>query len=264
MWIVDFLTSLPLWLLAVILNAWLMGTVLAGLWASRRWVLPRLRLGYSDAYFGAATVQSAMLLYSLIAALTAVGVWQKYSAVSDIVSAEATAITSLWRDLGGYPQPVRDATRDILRGYTEQIINDAWPRQRKGQVPREGVEWMDRLQAQLYAFEPASESHKILHAETLRGFNQLVQQRRQRLDSVEAGLPGVFWWVLFPGAIGCILLFTFFHVDNPRFQTTLLLGLAGFMAMVLFVILALDRPFSGDMGITAHSYQLIYDHHMKK
>jgi hypothetical protein len=263
MWIVDFLIGLPLWLLAVVLNVWLMGTALAGLWAVRRWVLPRLRLGYDDAYVAAAVVQSAMLLYSLIAALTAVGVWQKYSDVSSIVSAEATAITSLWRDLGGYPPPVRDATRDILRGYTGQIINDAWPQQRKRQVPKEGVEWMDRLQGQLYAFEPKTESQKILHAETVRGFNQLVQQRRQRLDSVQAGLPGVFWCVLLPGAVGCLLLFTLFNVNNPRFHTILLLGLAGFMAMVLFVIVALDRPFSGDMGITADSYQLIYDHHMK-
>jgi hypothetical protein len=38
----------------------------------------------------------------------------------------------------------------------------------------------------------------------------------------------------------------------------------GFLAMVLFVIIALDRPFVGDMGITAESYQLIYDHHMKR
>ena len=111
-----------------------------------------MRLEYDDAYFAAAVVQSAMLLYGLIAALTAVGVWQKYSQVSDTVSAEASAITSVWRDLGGYPQPLRDETRDVLRGYTEQIIRDAWPQQRLGQIPREGVAWMDRLQAKLFGF----------------------------------------------------------------------------------------------------------------
>jgi hypothetical protein len=30
------------------------------------------------------------------------------------------------------------------------------------------------------------------------------------------------------------------------------------------VIFALDRPLTGDMGIGPDSYQLIYDHHMKK
>jgi hypothetical protein len=223
-----------------------------------------MRLGYDDAYFAAAVVQSAMLMWSLIAALTAVGVWQRYSQVSDIVSSEATAITTLWRDVGGYPQPLRDESRDILRGYTEQVIRDAWPQQRKGLIPREGVEWMDRLQSQLYTFEPATEGQKILHAETLRAFNELVQKRRQRLDAVPSALPGVLWFVLLPGAMGCIIMCLFFHVENARFQAVLLLGLAGFVSMVLFVIISLDRPFAGVNGITAGSYQLIYDHHMRK
>src|SRR5262245_30557864 len=97
---IDFLQSLPLWLLAVVLNVWLMGLALVGLWVVRRWILPQLNLAYDDAYFGAAVVQSCMLLYGLIAALTAVGVWQRYTDVSDVVSGEATTIANLWRDLG--------------------------------------------------------------------------------------------------------------------------------------------------------------------
>lgn len=261
---IDFLFSLPLWLLAIILNVWLMGIALVGLWIARRYVLPYMLLTYDDAYYAAALVQSVMLLYGLIAALTAVGAWQRYGQVSDIVSSEATAITILWRDLAGYPQPLRETTENILSGYTEQIIRDAWPQQRRGQIPREGVEWMDRLQAQLFTFEPVTESQKILHAETLQAFNHLVQKRRQRLDAVQAGLPGVFWFVLLPGATGCIMLCLFFQVKHAYLQGILLVGLAGFLAMVLFVIIALDRPFVGDMGITADSYQLVYDHHMKR
>src|SRR5262245_54464260 len=189
MTIIDFLFVLPLWLLAVVLTAFLFGCALVGLWLSRRWLLPSLRLRPEDATYAAALVQSSMLLYGLIAALTAVGVWQRYAEVSDIVSGEAAAIASLWRDLGGYPQPLRDSTRSILRGYTKQIIVEAWPQQREGHVPTEGVEWMDRLQAQLFTFEPVTDSQKIHHAETLRAFNQLVHQRRQRLDAVEGRLP---------------------------------------------------------------------------
>lgn len=261
---IDFFFSLPLWLLAIVLNVWLMGTALVGLWIMRRVVLPRLKLTYEDAYYAAALVQSAMLLYGLIAALTAVGAWQRYAQVSDIVSSEATAITSLWRDLGGYPQTLRENTENILRGYTKQVIHEAWPQQRRGVVPHKGVEWMDRLQAELFTFEPVSEAQKILHAETLHSFNQLVQKRRQRLDAVNAGLPGVLWFVLLPGAMGCVVLCLFFRVRNGYFQAFLLLSLAGFLAMVLFVIVAMDRPFVGDMGITSESYQLIFDHHMKR
>ena len=84
------------------------------------------------------------------------------------------------------------------------------------------------------------------------------------LDAVQAALPEVLWRVLLPGATGCIVLCLFFHVEHVGFQAVLLLGLSGFLAMVLFVIVALDRPFSGGMRITADSYQLVIDHHMKR
>ena len=262
---IDFLFSLPLWALAVVLNVWLMGFALVSLWALRRWVLPRLRLN-TDAslFFGAAAMQSAMVLYGLVAALTAVSVWTRYSQVSDTVSAEATAIAGLWRDLGGYPQRERDSMREVLRGYTNQIIQEAWPEQRQGRIPRAGVEWMDRFLAQLLVFEPSSESQKLLHAETLNAFNRMHEARRQRLDAVNSGLPGVMWAVLLPGAMGSLLLCLFFPVEDIRFQAILVMGLAGFVAMVLFVIVSLDRPFHGAMAIPADSYQLVYDQLMKR
>ena len=257
---IDFLLSLPLWALAIVLNAWLIGFALASLWALRRWILPRLRIDNDASLFlGAAVMQSAMVLYGLVAALTAVSVWTTHSHVSDTVSREATAIAILWRDLGGYPQPERDSMRELLRGYTLQVIQEAWPEQRQGRVPRMGIEWLNRFQAQLLPFEPTSESQKILHAQTLSAYNGMVEARNARLDAVHTELPGVMWFVLLPGAMGCLLLCLFFRIEDGRFQTILMVGLAGFVAMVLFVIISLDKPFQGAMAVTAGSYQLIHD-----
>jgi hypothetical protein len=94
-------------------------------------------------------------------------------------------------------------------------------------------------------------------------YNRLAEVRRQRLDSVNTGLPKVMWFVLLPGAMGCLLLSLFFPVEDARFQGILVLGLAGFVAMVLFVIISLDRPFQGAMAINPDSYQLMRDQLMK-
>lgn len=261
----DFALSLPLWALALAVNAWLMGVALAGLWAFRRWALPRLNFGNDvDLFYSAAVMQSAMMLYALVAALTAVSVWNRHSQASDIVSGEATTIARLWRDLSGYPQAERKALQDTLRSYTEQIINEAWPEQRQGRIPRAGVGHMNRLQAQLFGFEPAMESQKILHAEALSAYNSLIQARRLRLDAVEKGLPVVMWFVLLPGAMGCVFLVFFFRIRDARYQAILAASLSGFIAMVLFVIVALDHPFRGAMGIGSDSYQLIHQQLMQR
>ena len=263
---IEFLSSLSLWTLALVLNAWLMGFALVALWAVRRWdLLPRLHAGTeAGLFFGAAVLQSSLVLYGLIAALTAVSVWQRHEAVSSTVSSEATAIAGLWRDFGGYPQRDRDAMREVLREYTDQIIREAWPLQRQGKIPARGVQMTDRLQALLFAFEPGTEGQKILHAETLAQYNRMVQTRRARLDAVTTELPAVIWFALLPGAMGCLLLAALYAVEDPRLHAILLTALAGFLAMVLFIILSLDQPFQGPMAISPGSYELIYNQLMKK
>jgi hypothetical protein len=254
----NLLFSLPLWALALALNAWLIGFALVGLWAFRRWVLPHLNIGSdADLFHSAAVMQSAMMLYALVAALTAVHVWNQHSVVSGIVSAEASAINRLWRDVSTYPEPERGALRETLRRYTTQIINEAWPLQRQGIIPTAGFEHINQLQEQLFAFEPELESQKILHAEAVSAFGSLIEARRMRLDSVGSALPVVMWFVLLPGAMACVFLSFFFRIDDVRYQAVLAACLSGFVAMVLFVIIALDHPFQGAMAITADSYELL-------
>lgn len=259
----DFMFRLPLWAVALLLNGVLGGFAVASVWAYRRFVQPRMRTSPDDSEYSGAVTQSIFVCYGLIAALTAVQVWETYAQVSDVVSNEATSIAMLWRDLGSYPSPEKEKLRKELRDYTYQVIHGAFPEMRRGRVPTEGVALIDRLQDTLFAFEPTTDRQKILHAETLHAYNALVLARRRRVDVATTALPTVLWVVLLPGAFACIVLALFFKIDDIKLQLVCTVGLATFIAMVLFVIFALDRPFVGAMGITPGSYQIIYDQLMK-
>src|SRR5947208_13855643 len=96
---IDFLFSLPLWALAIVLNVGLMGFSLASLWALPRWVLPRLHLNTNASLFYAAAVMpSVMVLYGLVGALTVVNAWPRHSQAAAIVSRAPTP--GVWLDLG--------------------------------------------------------------------------------------------------------------------------------------------------------------------
>ena len=115
----------------------------------------------------------------------------------------------------------------------------------------------------MISFEPATDGQKILHAEALRAYNNMIQARRLRLDAVNTGLPGVMWAVVLVGAVIGLTASFFFKVDDARLHGIFVTLLAGFMGLVIFMILALDQPFRGDLGISSQAYQLIYDHLMK-
>ena len=136
--------------------------------------------------------------------------------------------------------------------------------QARGKVPGGGVERMDRFQATLVAFEPATEGQKLLHGETLRAYNQMLQARRLRLDAVNTGLPSVMWAVIVAGAFIGLSASFFFKVEDARLQGIQVLLLAAFVGLVIFMIFALDRPFRGDLGLGPEPYQLIYDQLMKR
>jgi hypothetical protein len=234
-----------------------------GLWLVRRAILPRLRIKVEDSEFSGTMVQSVMVFYGLAVALIAVSVSQTYSDTSKLVSGEATSLAALYRDVSSYPETIRPRLQDGLRDYVEDLIQVAWPLMQRGKVPTGGVLLMNRVQALLVAFEPATEGQKLLHGETLRAYNQMIQARRLRLDAVDTGLPGIMWAVIVVGAFIGVSSSFFFKVEDARLHAIQVLLLATFIGLVIFMIFALDRPFRGDLGLGSGPYQLIYDQLMK-
>ena len=242
-----------------------MGSLAAvGLLFVRRRILPRLRITEQDGEFVNTMVQSVMMFYALTVAMISIAVWQSYSDASKSVSQEATALAVLYRDVSSYPLPVRTQLQDALRKYVKYVIRDAWPEQQAGRVPQGGVERIRRFEEILTGFEPSTEGQKILHAETLRAHDQMIEARRMRLDAVQTALPGIMWTVIFVGAALGLIGSYLFRVGDARLHMSLVMLLATFIALVIFVVLAFDRPFRGDMGIGSEPYQLVYEQLMKR
>lgn len=258
----DFLVDLPLWVAGPVIVALLCLYAYCGLRWVRARILPKLRITTSDSEFAGALVQCVMVFYGLSVALIAVQVFETHADTQKLVSGEATALAMLYRDVSSYPEPTRARLQGQVRDYTRYTIDEAWPEQRRGRVPIAGVELVDHLQATLTAFEPVSEGQKVVHAETLRAYNEMIHARRLRLDAVETGIPAVMWVVIVVGALIGIGSSFFFRVEDARLHAILVLMLALFIALVFTMILALDRPFRGDLALKPAPYELIYEHLM--
>jgi len=259
----DSLFNLPLVVVGAVIIVSVCVFALSGLAIFSRHILPRLKLGAEESVFTSAMMQAVMVFYALAVALIAVSVWQTYTDVARIISEEATSVGVLYRNVSSYPEPPRSRLQQNLRDYLDYVIHQAWPLQRRGQVPNGGVEKLNDFQKGLASFEPATEGQKLLHGETLRAYNQMIEARRLRLDAVVSGLPGVLWWVIIVGAIVSLSSTFFFQVEDARLQRIQVILLAIFIGLLIFMIFALDRPFRGELGVRPDPYQLIYDQLMK-
>ena len=97
---------------------------------------------------------SAVLgIYAIAIGLMAVATWGNISAAEAIASREAAEIAALYRDLGGYPMPLREKLQGTLVRYTRYVIDEAWPRQRRGE-PTERARWITTTTQETSAASP--------------------------------------------------------------------------------------------------------------
>lgn len=205
---------------------------------------------------------SFSVLYGLLVGLLAVASYQNFSTVGDIVTKEASSLAALYRDLHGYPQPIRGRLQDELRDYTRFVIDRSWPEQQQGIVPTEGSHRLTQFIDELIAFKPSEKSEEIIHAEALRQFNNFTELRRSRLANVTTGIPSVLWWVVALGACITILLIAMLDME---IHVHLILGgaLSLFLGLVIFLIAAMDNPFRGEVSVGPDAFEAVYQTLMK-
>jgi hypothetical protein len=227
-------------------------------------VAPRVRSSRLHEHFDNGTIAgllSALIgVYAVAAGLTAVAVWGNLVDAGSDVSREAAAIAVLYHDLGGYPPPVRQQGRRALIAYTKYVINVEWPLHQKGELPRDTLRIIEKAQQALVSFEPVSEGQKILQAQVLRSYNQLLQAHWQRLQAVrDTALPAELWIVvILLGAIAissCFLL----RVDSFTMHATVTLLVAAPIALVLYFIAVSDHPFQGGINVSSAPYREVLE-----
>ena len=246
---IFFLTSHSLWLSGFIIVG--LGTVLATLGPTvvRHFVaLDKLTTNNEIAGFKFATVG---VLYAVLLAFAIIVVWQKYSDAETTVAQEAGAAAAMFQLSAGLGEKPGAAMRGALSNYLAHAIADDWPAMEQiapGGSPS-ARQALDEVYVALLTFQSASPVDAAVMSEILHQIDQLTQARRVRLVEAEGVVPGVVWLILFGGAIVTLGFTFFFGAESLRAQTLMTALLAVLMLSELFIIVAIDRPFTGRVRV---------------
>src|SRR5450432_3241934 len=173
---------------------------LAGFQLTRRWVRGVHGDEHSHNDVVSFYLAAMCVFYGITLGMLAIGIWQAYSDVDTKVGEEASVAAAIYRDVNNFSDPERAALQADLRAYVRQVVDIEWPLQRRGIVPQNTAPGTGAFLTRLVKLEPATEGQKALLSEDLREFNRMVELRRIRLRSVNAGLPGPLWSVVLVGA----------------------------------------------------------------
>jgi hypothetical protein len=257
-WIYD----LPNWLLGLLIVAVMVGGSVAGLFATRP--LVKYLVAGSSAHNDVVSYFFAGIgvFYGLALGLIAVATWENYTQIDGVVGTEAAAVASLYRDLDGYPQPMRGRLEGLMRDYARLVITKEWPAHRQGVALEDGDALLDHIEDEIMNFDPTKEREKILQGEVLRSLDTVQEQRRLRLQAVPTGLPAALWSVVLIGAILNIGLTYLFWVENLRLHACLVTILSIFIGLLVFLTAAMDNPFRGQFSVAPDAFQTVLDNVM--
>jgi hypothetical protein len=254
-WIYD----LPPWLFGIVCIGAFIAFGLLGTQFTRAFVRRVHQEDHSHNDIVGYYLSAVTVFYGITLGLVAIGTWNNYAAIQDKVDREAQVVASLYRDVNVYPEPGRTLLTGDLRRYTREVIDHSWPQMRHGVIPTGSAPMLDDFQGHLLQFHPADMGQQVLYSEAYRQFNNLVEVRRSRLDSVHTSLPRSLWWMVLLGALTCIAATWFFHMRSDSMHRWMTVLMAGLLGLMIFLVATLDNPFRGKVSVGPDSLERVYE-----
>jgi hypothetical protein len=200
------------------------------------------------------------VVYAVLLAFAIVIVWQDFDKTQNDVILEANYYGDIYRNSVGLSEPFRSQLTLAMDDYINAIINDEWKLLAVGQRSMIVQEKSDKIWKMYGSFEPKTETEKIFFAEILNRANLAGELRRQRLADASTGVHPVLWFVLLFGGIITVAFTFFFGSENLGAQLIMTTLLAVLIVLILFTILIMDFPFSGDLIISPDAFKLVLMH----
>ena len=195
------------------------------------------------------------MAYMVLMAFIVVVVWQDFDKSTLHVQQEANTLVDLHRDAAALPQSFRDAIYPLMKDYADVVVNEEWKMLARGEESINARNVLRKIWTVYSGYEPKTESEKIFFAESVMRLNELRELRRFRIIDSRTGVEPVLWFILIVGGAVTIVFTFFFGSENFLAHVLMASTLAVMISLILFTILLLDFPFTGDVKISSDIFR---------
>ena len=184
-------------------------------------------------------------LYAVLLAFAVVIVWQQFQAAGATVVLEAAKVADLFRDAAEYPEADRVRFRQQLLAYVEVVVSEEWDVMAYGGESQRARQEYDKLWDIYREIRPRNLSDLPTAMETLRRMNELGENRIQRLLRSSASIHPALWFALVTIGALIVAFSYFFGTRKLGSQILMTAFFSGTLALIVFVVIVLNRPFKG-------------------
>ncbi len=241
------LNHVPTVVLVVTVLVLAFGGVVLAVWLIRRFV-PATREEFNSEIV-AAMLGVLAALFGLLLAFVVVIEYQNFLDAKGNVDTEADSLAAIVRDSHAFPEPGGARIRRAVGVYDRAVVEDEWPRLRNGKSSSKASAALDGIYVAFRQARLPSHQARSFYDDSVHQLNVALEARRNRLGDSTGGLPPDISALIIVGSIAIIGYATLVGSRSFWFHA---IG-AGLIAVVvtfsLIVLVDLNYPFSGDVGI---------------
>ena len=195
------------------------------------------------------------VLYAVLLAFVVVTVWQNMDRTDANVKTEANYLADIYRDAEAFAPEFRQRVAEVANEYRQAVVDEEWKTMAAGKMSPKVEMLMNKLWALYTTYEPTTPREQSFFDESVRKLNSFRELRRQRLMDAQTGLHPLLWFVLLAGMAATVSLTFLFGMEDLKSQVVMIVILALSIALILFTIMLLDFPFTGDISISAEPFR---------
>jgi len=214
----------------------------------------------TDAAMDGVKAVTTFLVFILAVSLNSV--MGQHRQVEEIVQREATLVGQIDRGLlRTGPEELR-ALRPVLNDYIRTVITEEWPLMAEGGRSARAYDLFNELSRTIRRTEVEGGRQQAVYGELLRALSDLSDAREQRLMASRLALPDLFWWTIM-GAILLVLPLCAMTAGTLN-SAVLKLALAGSLAMLLALVIVIDRPYSGETRVAPLPFERALERNLSR
>jgi hypothetical protein len=195
------------------------------------------------------------LLYAILLAFVVVVAWEQFDAAKESTETEVTRLSNLLDD--AKPLPDRARIQDTILIYVHNVVEREYDTMAAhGDSDPHTAASYEAIWDAFSTSTDVQDPPAATFFDTAVGrLNELGEARRLRVLSSKSTIPLPLWILLVGGGLFTIAWLFPFHMADTGVQTVALGSVGAFTGFVLFLIYALQHPFTGDIAIDPGVYE---------
>jgi len=197
--------------------------------------------------------------YALLLSFIMLVVWERSNETHASASKEGSSAMGLYRDIKFYPDSlVSEELMQVYLNFVYNVVDDEFPAMEKMKLSEKTSDALNRVFYKIEHLEPSTPFQIQLVAEMFKNLNELSTYRGLRITAMESEIAPALWLPMILGAFITIISSILLDIGHKRMHLLLNALLGGIIGAFLFIIILMDHPFTGSLGIKPKTYMQIF------